>query len=44
MTPQDRQQIKAFMANPAMLEAVKRVLAPENESLDQIDKTLDDAE
>jgi hypothetical protein len=42
MTPADKQQITAFMANPALVEAVKRVLVPESETLDDIDDTLDD--
>ena len=41
---QDEQQIKALMANNAMVEAVKRVMLPESETLDAIDDHLDDAE
>jgi hypothetical protein len=43
ISKEDQQQIKAFVANPAMVEAVRRVLLPERDVALEADLALDDA-
>jgi len=44
MTQQDREQIRAFIGNPAMVAAVESVLIPEQDPTAGVDTKLDDAE